>query len=419
MQMEFLDAADRLLVWCRDEALPVWSTSGIDAQGRFVEQISARGRPEPHVHRRVRVEFRQVYSFTHAHLLGLGADLLPVANKAMARAISDSFADDDAGQEQGCFFLLDQDGRVVDPKLYLYTQAFYLLALAWRYRADGNKVWLESADRMIAFLERDMASPHGGYVESLCSSLPRRQNPHMHLFEAFLALHKASGASRYLMLADRIFDLFAQHFYDANSGCVIEYFTDEWKRDPQEDKRVEPGHMMEWAWLLDQYQDQSGHGMRQYVERLYLKAIEIGTDPDSGLLLDEVQADGTVLKASRRSWPQTEYLKAAVAMARRGHVPALGHATFVINALLTTYLNTPVRGIWRDAYDNDGATTGAAANASTFYHIVAAISEVAAFARATRETQPYRASRLRGRDLAAAYAELRQDASPSIGKVAK
>jgi mannose/cellobiose epimerase-like protein (N-acyl-D-glucosamine 2-epimerase family) len=384
MQVEFLDASDRLLAWCRDAALPFWASKGVDAKGRFIECASAQGLAEIDVRRRVRVQFRQVYAFDHAHVLGLGSGLKKVADRGMQRALADSFFHDDTSREHGCALLLEPDGRVADETRDLYTQSFYLLALAWRYRVTGDAAWLEAADRHIGFLEREMASPHGGYIESLSAHLPRRQNPHMHLFEAFLALHQISGQTKYLNLAQRMFDLFEAHFFDAKTFCVTEYFTQDWRPDPQLKELIEPGHMMEWAWLIHNFGKRCGRDYGTYVRGLYDKAREIGTDAASGLLIDEVRSDGTFGCGARRSWPQTEYLKAALVLAEEGHETALGQAAFIINALLDTYLNTPVPGIWRDAYDADGAATPAPAQASTFYHYMAAIGEVVRVSEALR-----------------------------------
>ena len=378
MPIKFLAAADRLTSWCSSAALPMWSSRGIDSAHRFVEQISQQGLAEADVNRRVRVQFRQYY------FLGLSSDLLETAEQAMTQAIADSFDEDDPMQERGCALLLSADGSTLDSTRDLYTQAFYLLALAWRFRLSGDSKWLEAADREIAFLEKEMASPQGGYIESIPDRLPRRQNPHMHLFEAFLALHDASGAARYLSLADRIFHLFEAHFFSHENDCIIEYFTKDWQPDPLQGSRIEPGHMMEWAWLVDQYAKQSGRSVGTYSQRLYLKAREIGLDPATGLLVDEVRADGTPLRRTRRSWPQTEYIKAATVLAQAGYAPALDHATFVIETLLDTYLNTGVPGIWRDSYNADGSATDNPAPASTFYHYMSAIGAVSDLVRAIR-----------------------------------
>ena len=384
MQVEFLDASDRLMAWCRDVALPFWTHQGVDRQGRFIECVSSQGIAEVGARRRVRVQFRQVYALDHAHVLGLGSGLTKVADRAMERALTDSFLQEDTDRAHGCALLLEPDGAVADATRDLYTQSFYLLALAWRYRVTGDSAWLEAADRHIAFLEGEMASPFGGYIESLSAHLPRRQNPHMHLFEAFLALHQVSGQTKYLNLAQRMFDLFEAHFFDPETFCVIEYFTQDWQPDPELKDFIEPGHMMEWAWLIHNFGKRCGRDFGAYVRGLYDKAREIGTDTASGLLIDEVRPDGTFVCGARRSWPQTEYLKAAIVLADEGDEAALEQATFVINALLDTYLNTPVRGIWRDAYDEHGAAKPAPAQASTFYHYMAAIGEVVRLAEDLR-----------------------------------
>ena len=45
-------------------------------------------------------------------------------------------------------------------------------------------------------LDRSWRLPHGGYFEGeIAVCPPFRQNPHMHLLECFVALHRASGAS--------------------------------------------------------------------------------------------------------------------------------------------------------------------------------------------------------------------------------
>jgi mannose/cellobiose epimerase-like protein (N-acyl-D-glucosamine 2-epimerase family) len=98
--------------------------------------------------------------------------------------------------------------------------------------------------------------------------------------------------------------------------------------------RIVPGNMMEWAWLIHHFGKRSGQDLGIYVRGLYHQALEIGTDAASGLLIDEVRADSTFPFGLRRSWPQTEYLKAAIVLSSAGFEPALEKAPFVINALL-------------------------------------------------------------------------------------
>ena len=83
---------------------------------------------------------------------------------------------------------------VADPRRDLYAHAFVLLAIASYVGATGNRRALSLADETLAFLDDHMASPDGGgFVEQLPPlGGVRRQNPHMHLFEALLALWECS-----------------------------------------------------------------------------------------------------------------------------------------------------------------------------------------------------------------------------------
>jgi mannose/cellobiose epimerase-like protein (N-acyl-D-glucosamine 2-epimerase family) len=70
-------------------ALHRWATSGFDeARGTFVEALDFETNPLQGVNRRGRVQARQVYVYTLAHLWGfdLSGDYLALAKRAWARA---------------------------------------------------------------------------------------------------------------------------------------------------------------------------------------------------------------------------------------------------------------------------------------------------------------------------------------------
>ena len=58
--------------WMVDDALPVWATAGRDAAGfGFQEHLTLDGLPAGVPFKRMRVQARQIYVFSHAHHLGL------------------------------------------------------------------------------------------------------------------------------------------------------------------------------------------------------------------------------------------------------------------------------------------------------------------------------------------------------------
>ncbi len=370
--VEFQYQAQRLIDWCRDIALPVWSYQGLDPSGGFHEALDQTGSPDLEADRRVRVQCRQMYVYAHASCLGWTTEGRRLADHALEYILTHA-----CDGRQGIATLLRADGTVIDASRDLYTHAFFLNGLAWHYRAFGDRSALSFADEIIAYLDTAMGAPHGGWIESLPEARrPRRQNPHMHLFEAFLALAEATGEIRYARYADSIFRLFCEHFHEAASGNIIEYFTDDWRRCPDKGTIVEPGHMMEWSWLTDRYARLTRQNLSALSDQLFDRAMHVGRDADSGFLTDAVDRSGKIIHATRRLWPQTEFIKAAVIKAGKGDMAAQGLATQLIGDFMGTYLNVPVAGLWRDQYDADGGAVPGPAPASSFYHVFSMVSEV-------------------------------------------
>src|SRR3546814_5449526 len=120
--------------------------------------------------------------------------------------------------------------------------------------------------------------------------LPRRQNPHMHLLEAFLALYEASGEAHWLARAQSIHDLFRRHFLQ--QGQLVEFFDADWREVPQDGRdgarRLrEPGHFFEWAWLLHRLALLTGDAgaaaaMRPLYDRAWEKGVDRGREAPCG-----------------------------------------------------------------------------------------------------------------------------------------
>src|SRR6185369_6058486 len=158
-----------------------------------------------------------------------------------------------------------------------YDHAFVLFALAWYCRATGDRNVIQLADATWEFMQHRLADPqHGGFLEEFAPGragmkLPRRQNPHMHLLEALLALHVATGEKNWLRRAGTLVDLFKRKFVDPHNGALIEFFAADWlPAQGSLGNLREPGHQFEWVWLLYEYfrltRDES---VIPYTERLF------------------------------------------------------------------------------------------------------------------------------------------------------
>ncbi|GAB4367986.1 MAG: hypothetical protein Kow00114_27010 [Kiloniellaceae bacterium] len=377
----------RLAAWLRDVLLPFWATAGFDAaNGAFVEKFEPSGLPTQADYTRVRVQARQIYVFSHAAAAGISDIGLAPARRAFA------FLEQHAwdAEHGGWFHRLRRSGPVLDRAKDSYDHAFLLLAMAWLYRATGEAAVLRRAEQTLGFFDGALGQTRGGAFDGYAERqvppgaalpLPRRQNPHMHLLEAFLALHEASGEAVWLDRAARIHDLFQRHFFDAAAGQLIEFFDAGWREIAQDGRRLrEPGHFFEWTWLLHRYARASGDGRALAAMRpLYDWAWEKGVDKAGAapfVAFEELDPEGRVLNGgSKRLWPQTEAVKAALAVYERfGEAAALARAAKLLEALFTTFAGLD-RPDWREQTDRDGNVIRAGMPSSSLYHLFLAAAE--------------------------------------------
>jgi mannose/cellobiose epimerase-like protein (N-acyl-D-glucosamine 2-epimerase family) len=125
---------------------------------------------------------------------------------------------------------------------------------------------------------------------------------------------------------------------------------------------------------LAHYERLSGDSVFREADALVAFAETHGVDIRTHAVLDQVRDDGFCLKPSSRAWPNTERIKAHLALfelAQRDPRPVVQGS---VKLLLDRYL-TP-SGSWIDQFDGDGRAIAATAPASTFYHVFLAFAEV-------------------------------------------
>jgi mannose-6-phosphate isomerase len=262
-----------------------------------------------------------------------------------------------------------------------YAQAFVLLALGSLHSLTGYERLLSIADSTISFIEKSLIDPkHGGLFDaSPVTGTSKRQNPHMHLFEAYLALAATAPRRNYLDRADTIAKLLERHLLDRSHGVLLEYFETDWSAhsDPVKGRIFEPGHHFEWIWLLRKYEALSGRSMDEFVDMLDESARSCGLNR-LGLIYDEVLAGGSAHKRSSRVWPHTEAAKAAVAQHRKGVADGSHIVKYMTDALFAHFLDKPLEGTWIDHLDEDGRALVDFIPASSLYHLFVAGAEAAA-----------------------------------------
>jgi mannose/cellobiose epimerase-like protein (N-acyl-D-glucosamine 2-epimerase family) len=334
-----------------------------------VERLDQDGRADRIAPRRVRVQARQIYCFAKAAQMGWYPEGREIALKGLDHLLTTAKAPDG---RPGFVHVLAPDGAVLDPLRDSYDHAFVLLALANVYALDRDAQVRSEIDALLSFMDGHLRSPHGGFLEGWPASMPRRQNPQMHLFEAMIAAFDATHDAAFQNRAGEFFALFLANLYDKQKRVLGEYFEDDWSKI--EPVSVEPGHQAEWVWLLKGFERITGCPTGRYRSELLASALRY-RDAATGCLVDEGDAAGNIRKPSRRLWPQTEIAKAWIAEAEAGEAGAADEARAALARLDRHYLSHPVAGGWYDQFDRDGNSLVATIPASSFYHVLCAVVE--------------------------------------------
>jgi mannose/cellobiose epimerase-like protein (N-acyl-D-glucosamine 2-epimerase family) len=379
MQMFDADDPATLRPWLIDHVCRFWLARIHDAAGGFFENLDAQGAPVADPRRTTLVQARLTYVFSHAYLLSRDPVFRDAARHGLAFLMRAARAPDG-----GWFRAVSVDGATLDDTRDAYDHAFVLFALAWYFRATNDTSAIQLADATWRFMQQRLADPqHGGFFEAFApgrtgAKLPRRQNPHMHLLEAVLALHAATGEKNWLRRATALVDLFKRRLVDPATGAVIEFFGEDWSIAPGDEGRLrEPGHQFEWVWLLHEYfRATHDDSVTPYAERLFAFGSKFGIDRSDGAVFDGVDASGRVVADTKLLWPQAEYLKAWVARAEWLHDDAARAAIRAHLKLIAQHFMRPDGANWHNQLARDGSAVAPVTPARVLYHLFLAVAEV-------------------------------------------
>lgn len=372
--------AARARQWAFMEGLPLWAEAGFDPERQsFHERLHPDLRPFLRF-RRIRVQARQTYVFAAAGRLGWDGPWRARMEAGLAVLRQAGLRPDGGTRHR-----LAEGNDLPDSRRDLYDAAFVIFALARAGGMAGDGAGHLAAARDLSdYVEDHWAHPDGGFFEGEIDPVPpRRQNPHMHYLEALLALHKAGpDPQSRAHLHDRItrmLGLFVEKMFDRDAGLVAETFDAGADRPPAGDApaaagfMAEPGHLFEWAWLLEEASRAGFGDFRDIADILRLSGEVFGVRPRFGLAINAIDRTGAPLDYGFRLWPQGERLKANLAWFERSRASwALRNAIEAFDGLFG-FLAGSAPGSWIDRRDENGHFIPDDAPASSFYHIMMAL----------------------------------------------
>ncbi|HEV2673671.1 MAG TPA: AGE family epimerase/isomerase [Aliidongia sp.] len=362
--------------WLTSTLVPAWAARAFrPGAAGYLEYLTADGRPDPRPRHTSLVTARLVYVFSHGHLLDPTGPGLAAAEHGY-RFLIERCADGDGRFRHA----VAADGTAIDDRSDLYDLAFVLFACAWYARAIGAREPLDRAQRLMEWIERHMAAPRGGFAEDDRGTLPRRQNPHMHLLEACHALAETSGDARWLERAGGLADLLRDRLIDPPTGTLGEFFTADWQplAGPAGALR-EPGHQLEWVWLLHHHARLTGdRTVADMADRLHGFALDhgIARSPEGWpMVLDGVDLHGAPVASTRLLWPQTEAIKAEAARLEfLNDAGAAARMNAHLAALFGYWLDADT-GLWVNQLDGSSRPIAAEVPVRVLYHVMLGLAE--------------------------------------------
>jgi mannose-6-phosphate isomerase len=360
---------EALLRWYLNQSLPLWARYGVDRQyGGFFEKLQLDLTPKTE-HRRSRLVARQIYWFAASGSFGWQGsvdELIQHGYQYLSQYLVTP-----VGQ---VYATCDPSGRIQDDRQLLYDVAFVLVALAKLAQRFPNHADYEALARRIVI----RLSPHplGGYIDVATPEL-QCANPHMHLFEAFLAWTTLTPPSDcfWRHRAAALADLATRRLIQPRTGLVPEHFDHTWRPiSTGGSLRIEPGHQFEWSWLLSYWSMISGDVIAaNAASRLCSLAEEHGVHSGRQVTIECINEHFQPCDLTARLWQQTERLKAWYFQDTVGGLPnTKWHLSLALNSLFG-FISGPYPGLWFDEMDSSGSFVSQTVKASSGYHIASAI----------------------------------------------
>ena len=369
--------------WHLEDSLTFWyNHSYSKASRRFAEQLDSRGDADFSSDLRMRVPLRQIYAFTFCLRHGLtwsGTNTVNVNITDIESRFNHFWDTTWCIGKPGFPTLTNSQNHIVNAQCLTYDHAFALLALSQLIALSKNpKALYAKLEMLWDFLCEEFEHTEIGFRSQRREQPVLEQNPNMHMFEACLALWETTKNNIFIEKAETILQLFQQTFLDKNRYFIYEFFDTNWKPLTSEKQSIEPGHMLEWVALLNQYERLTNKNSGIDLVRLFEITLDFGQRPD-GLICNRLNSHGSQVDSKARCWPQTELIRASLAVQKQGYTPSpLSKSETALARLEQYYLGQPLPWGWRDSIDEYGNALNGPIPASTLYHIVNAFIELRA-----------------------------------------
>jgi len=317
MKYKLLELKQQVKEELTQNIMPFWSQKMIDTDhGGFWGQIDGNNQIIHKADKGGILNARILWSFSAAYIQEKNPLYLEMANRAKAYILN-HFFDPEFG---GTYWNISFDGKPVDTKKQIYSQAFFIYAFSEHYRASGDESSLQTAIELFRIIEKYSFDPAlNGYFEAysrdwvLLEDLrlsekdeneKKTMNTHLHILEAYTNLYRVWKDDRLATQLRNLILIFIEKIVNQSTNHLDLFFDENWNA---KSTIVSYGHDIEASWLIDEAARVLGDRiLLANVQKICIGIAEAaceGLQPDGSMVYE---LDKGHLETDRHWWVQSE-----------------------------------------------------------------------------------------------------------------
>ena len=290
----------------------------VDLRGGFFGQIDGSNTLVPDADKGGILNARILWTFSSVYRQIKNRDYLKLADRAQ-KYILEHFFDPEFG---GTYWIVSFDGKPVDTKKQIYSQAFFIYALSEHYRASGNEASLQKAIELFGLIEKHSFDRElNGYFEAYShdwnlledlrlsakdANEKKTMNTHLHLLEAYTNLFRVWKDDQLKQQLRNLILIFVEKIVNQQTHHLDLFFDENWN---PKSAIVSYGHDIEAAWLIDEAARALGDPkLLASVQHVCIKIAEAaceGLQPDGSIVYERDNLTDHLDK-DRHWWGQAE-----------------------------------------------------------------------------------------------------------------